>query len=87
MCSKIMEHVIYSEHLNNHQALRDEQHGFQQHRSCEIQLIITANDFAQCLNQQGQCDVLLLEFCKAFDKVPTLVSSTSYNFMVLKDLF
>ena len=56
MCSKIMEHVIYSsmfEHLNRH-----EQHGFWQHRSCEIQLIITVNDFAQCLNQQ------------AFDKVP-----------------
>ena len=41
-----MEHVIYSsmfEHLNRHQALRDEQLGFRQHRSCEIQLIITVN--------------------------------------------
>ena len=49
--SKIMEHVIYSsmfEHLNHHQALRDEQHGFQQHRSCETQLITTVHDFAQC---------------------------------------
>ena len=38
ICSKIMEHVIYSsmfEHLNHHQALRDEQHSFRQHRSCE----------------------------------------------------
>ena len=24
----------------------------------------------QCLNERGQCDVLLLDFCKAFDKVP-----------------
>ena len=23
-----------------------------------------------CLNEKGQCDVLLLDFCKAFDKVP-----------------
>ena len=28
------------------------------------------HDLAQCLNQRGQCDVLLLGFCKAFDKVP-----------------
>ena len=28
------------------------------------------NDFAKCLNQKGQCDVLLLDFSKAFDKVP-----------------
>ena len=58
------------EHLNHHQALRDEQHGFRQHRSCEIHLITRVNDFAHCLNQQGQCGVLLLDFCKAFDKVP-----------------
>jgi len=27
------------------------------------------NEFAECLNQRGQCDVLLLDFSKAFDKV------------------
>jgi len=73
ICSKIMDHVIYSsifEHLNLHQALRNEQHGFRQHRSCETQLISAVHDFAQILNQQGQCDVLLLDFCKAFDKIP-----------------
>ena len=31
---------------------------------------MTVHDFAQCLNQKGQCDMLLLDFCKAFDKVP-----------------
>ena len=73
ICSKIMEHIIYSclfEHLNHFQALRDEQHGFHQHRSCETQLISSVHDFTRCLNQRGQCDVLLLDFCKAFDKVP-----------------
>ena len=73
ICSKIMEHIIYSclfDHLNHFQALRDEQHGFRRHRSCETQLISTVHDLAQCLNQRGQCDVLLLDFCKAFDKVP-----------------
>ena len=33
------------------------------------QLIITVNDFAECLNKGGQCDVLALDFSKAFDKV------------------
>ena len=73
ICSKIMEHIVYSclfDHLNHFQVLRDEQHGFRQHRSCETQLISTVHDFALCLNQRGQCDVLLLDFCKAFDKVP-----------------
>ena len=27
----------------------DQQHGFQQHRSCETQLIVTVHDFAKCL--------------------------------------
>ena len=35
-----------------------------------VKLISTINDFAECLNQGGQCDVLLLDFSKAFDKVP-----------------
>ena len=73
ICSKIFEHIIYSclsNHLEIHHVLRDQQHGFRHHRSCEIQLITTIHDFAQCLNQGGQCNVVLLDFCKAFDKVP-----------------
>ena len=30
------------------------------------------HDLAQSLNQGGQCDVLMLDFCQAFDKVPHL---------------
>ena len=73
ICSKILEHIIYSclsDHLNHFQALSYEQHSFRQQRSCETQLISTVHDFALCLNQKGQCDVLLLDFCKEFDKVP-----------------
>ena len=47
-----MEHIIYScmfEHLNQHQALRDEQHSFRQHRSCETQLITTVHDFPHAM--------------------------------------
>ena len=39
-------------------------------RSCDTQLIITVKDFAESLNQGSQCDVLTLDFSKAFDKVP-----------------
>jgi len=86
ICSKILEHVIYScifEHLDCHQILTEQQHGFRQNRNCVTQLISTIHDFAQCLNDNGQCDVLLLDFCKAFDKVPyyTLNSFTSYIIM------
>ena len=35
----------------------------------ERQLITIINDFAECLNQKGQCDILLLDFCRTFDKV------------------
>ena len=44
-------------HLSKHNILCDLQHGFQQSRSCETQLIITIND------------VIFLDFSKAFDKV------------------
>ena len=59
-----------SDYLASFNILCDEQHGFRNKRSCETQLITTVNDFAKCLNQKGQCDVLLLDFSKAFDKVP-----------------
>jgi len=77
ICSKILEHIIYScisNHLEHYQVLCDQQHGFWQHISCKTQLIVTVHDFAQSLNQGGQCDVhvLLLDFCKAFDKVSYL---------------
>ena len=69
----ILEHIVYSsisKHLQRHAVLCDAQHGFHPNRSCDTQLIITVNDFADCLNKGGQCDVLALDFSKAFDKVP-----------------
>jgi len=39
-------------------------------KSCKPQLISTVNDFTNCLNSKGQCDILLLDLRKAFDKVP-----------------
>jgi len=73
VCSKLLEHVIYSHvfsHLKKYNILSEEQHGFQQNRSCETQLIGTVNDIAENMNESKQTDVILLDFAKAFDKVP-----------------
>ena len=70
-----MEHIIYSSvshHLTQYNIyiLRTERHGFRSGRSCESQLLITIHDLAQNLDEGKQTDVILLDFTKAFDKVP-----------------
>ena len=70
---KLLEHIITSsimKHLEEHQILTDAQHGFRKHRSCETQLVITIQDIAKTVDDKGQTDVVLLDFSKAFDKVP-----------------
>ena len=72
VCSKLLQHVIYShifQLLKKYNTLCEEQHGFQQNRSCETQLKSTVNDFAENINAGKQTDVILLDFAKAFDKV------------------
>ena len=61
-------HVI--KHLDHHHLLNDTQRGFQKRRSCESQLILTVQDLAKGLNDGEQIDAVLLDFSKAFDKVP-----------------
>ena len=73
VCCKVLEHIIHSQvmsHLDSHQILTDQQHGFRKRRSCESQLIITLQDIAAGLDAGEQIDVILLDFSKAFDKVP-----------------
>ena len=61
VCTKVLEHIIHS-HLRNffeeNQTLCDQQHGFRKQRSCESQLLLAT------------FDAILLDFSKAFDKVP-----------------
>ena len=64
----MLSHV--SKHLAANNIIIDNQHGFREKRSCETQLIDAIQDWAECLNRSGQTDVLLLDFSKAFDKVP-----------------
>ena len=57
-------------HFDKHNILNDAQHGFRKNRSCETQLIITVDEIAHHLANNKQVDAILLDFSKAFDKVP-----------------
>ena len=70
---KTLEHIIASNlhcHLEEHGFLSDAQHGFRKLRSCETQLYATLQDFFDTLEAGGRLDAVVLDFSKAFDKVP-----------------
>ena len=70
---KVMEHIIVSniwKHLHKHDIILHFQHGFQSGLSCESQLIETVHDWMTALDNKTQIDAILLDFAKAFDKVP-----------------
>ncbi|XP_052693771.1 uncharacterized protein LOC128172041 [Crassostrea angulata] len=70
---KMLEHIITSNimrHVEGQRMLTDAQHGFRKQRSCETQLIVTIQDLAKSIDDKRQSDVILLDFSKAFDKVP-----------------
>ena len=56
--------------MQEHNILCSHQHGFCTGHSCETQLITTLDDLAYNLNSGLQTDLVLLDFKKAFDKVP-----------------
>lgn len=58
------------QHFDKHTILTDTQHGFRKMRSCETQLLVTTHDLAKKLSSRNQMDMVLLDFSKAFDKVP-----------------
>ena len=73
ICSKIVEHIIFShimDHYDSHDILVDSQHGFRPGRSCETQLTITTQDLVKALDNKKQVDAVVLDFSKAFDRVP-----------------
>ena len=70
---KLLEHIMHSnimQHFDNHNVLCDNQHGFRKRRSCETQLISTIQELSSSIAKGKQVDVKLLDFAKAFDKVP-----------------
>ena len=73
ICCKILEHIVVSnilKHLDENNILVDCQHGFRAKRSCETQLLTLAHELADNLHNGIQTDLIILDFSKAFDKVP-----------------
>ena len=78
ICCKTLEHIIVS-NMNKRLAfesiLADCQHGFRSQRSCRTQLVQFYHDMLSNLDlalnpDQKQTDVTIMDFAKAFNKVP-----------------
>ena len=83
LCCKVMEHIVLShvaKHLSSNNILIDSQHGFREKLSTVTQLITSCHDWATTLQKRGQADVVLLDFSKAFDKVPHQRLSAKLSF-------
>ena len=68
-----MEHIMVSNimhHFDQHQILSNLQHGFRDGHTCETQLTAFVDDLAKEMQNGGQTDVIVMDFSKAFDKVP-----------------
>ena len=73
--SKVQEHIVHHhviQHIDHHHwhLLTDYQHGFRKRRSTDTQLILNIDDLARSVDVGEQVDCILLDFSKAFDKVP-----------------
>jgi hypothetical protein len=57
-------------HLSQNNLLSDNQHGFRARRACGTQFITTVQELTKNMSSGKQIDAILLDFSKAFDKVP-----------------
>ena len=67
-----MEHVISNvmSHLEAYIILSSDQFGFCKNTySAELQLLQTVHDIAVSLSNKSQCEVVLFDFSKAYDRV------------------
>ena len=71
---------VFMKHSDELDILSDTQHGLRKNRSCETQLLATSHEIDSLLSSDSQVDVILLDFSKAFDKVPhaRLLQKLSY---------
>ena len=71
---KVLEHIVHSNtmwHFYQFNIRTDKQHGFRKRRSTVTQLINTIQGITSKLcSGKDQVDFILLDFAKAFDKVP-----------------
>ena len=57
-------------HMKQNQLFSKSQHGFLESRSCTTKLLEFLEDIITALDQGDDVDVIYLDFCKAFDKIP-----------------
>ncbi len=72
VCVKSLERIITKfvyEYANSHLLFNNDQYGFRPGRSPEDQLILAYNDITLWIDQGYIVDVILFDFCKAFDVV------------------
>ena len=77
-CCKIMETIVHSHLMNffeSNNILSDYQ----------TQLLVTVHDLAAGLDRRQQIDAILLDFRKAFDKVPHKRLVTKLHHYVIRD--
>ena len=70
---KLTEKIIRQalvQHLENHDLICDEQHGFRKARSCLTNLLSTLEDWTSMYDEGTAFDAIYLDFRKAFDTVP-----------------
>ena len=70
---KMLEHIVHShimKHFEVNNLLVDSQHGFRAKRSRETQLLQTVHDLTSSFEKNNTTHMAILDFSKAFDKVP-----------------
>ena len=69
--SKVLETIVYTKIISFiYPKLNKHQFGFLQNRSCLSQLLTFFAEIYNCIEGKNQCDVIYLDFKKAFDSVP-----------------
>ena len=66
---KLVKTVIMS-HLTNQNLLSEKQHGFVSNKACITNLIGASDFLTSNIAKKNSVDMILLDFAKAFDKVP-----------------
>ena len=70
---KLMERLIRDElveHMSRNNFFSPFQYGFFSGKSCVTQLLEFLDEITDALDQEEDVDVIYLDFCKVFDKVP-----------------
>ncbi|MES9881396.1 MAG: reverse transcriptase domain-containing protein [Sedimenticola sp.] len=82
---KLLERLVRNEivrHMTENNFFNPNQHGFMKGKSCTTQLLEFLEDISEAIDNGDDVDVIYLDFCKAFDKVPhnrLLVKLHSYG--------